>query len=183
MSDTLQGSLQVRLATQYNNILAGGLGTTGVSIGPNFQLTFTDGVAIDQADKLWASQNRVLNSAATENIDVYNFGAIDIGTGPGEDPLGNALALVSAVGLIVISDPASVGVLIVGGEGSAAAWSAPFNNVNTGAVVVRPGGILTMWAPGSVGFVIGGASTNHLLKMLASGGAVTYSIYVIGRSA
>ena len=49
MSDTLQGSLQVRLATQYNNILAGGLGTTGVSIGPNFQLTFTDGVAIDQA--------------------------------------------------------------------------------------------------------------------------------------
>lgn len=142
---------------------------------------FANGVGADQAQRLWQSEGRVLAAAASETIDLYDFGALDIGGGAGKDQLGQALALSGIKGLVIWNlgtDP-SPGNLIIGGEGSAAAWNSLFNGSDTATQVIQPGGLFVFIAPTAAGYAVADA-TNHLFKLAADGGDVTYNIRVYG---
>lgn len=155
-------------------------GTPGMSIAKSVLQSITNGTGANQADAYWQSEGRTLTSGNDEDIDLYDFGALDIGAGAGLDPLGQALTLADVVILLVVNRDTSTGTLLVGAEGSGAAWNSPFNGDDEAALALPPGGFALLGAPGATAFPVADTS-NHLLTLAASGGDCTYDIYIIGR--
>jgi hypothetical protein len=120
-------------------------------------------------------------SSGTEDLDLYDLGSIDIGAGAGKDALGQTFTLAEVVALCVYLHPTSAGNLLVGGKATSAAWTSPFS-ANTDKLTLKPGGIFFLFAPTDPAYAVVD-STNHLLKLEASGGACTYDVAVLGRSA
>lgn len=138
------------------------------------------GVAALQADRMWQSTGRVLVSAANETINLYSFAGIDIGAGAGNGPLGGAMAQIAIVAVLVINRATSIGNMVVGGQGTANAWLGGCLNANTSTLTFHPGGGAMLFDPSATAFTVGAAS-NNLLQVAASGGNITYDIYVLGR--
>ncbi len=187
MADTLSAmKLLVKLQTTFAQTINSGssspvksaLGTT-IDAG-----TLTDGTGANQADKYWESLGRTLAQSGTEDIDLYDFGTIDIGGGAGKDPGGQAYALAEICVLLVYNRTTSVGSLLVGGKSTTAAWNAPFNADDDATVgPIGPGGLLLLSDFNAAAFAVADTS-NHLLKVAEAGnGAVTYDIHILGRSA
>lgn len=155
-------------------------GSVGVAIEFDASAALTDGAAANQADAYWSSRGRTLASGNDETIDLFDFGSLDIGAGAGLDPVGQAITLESVVALIVRNNSSSTGTLTVGAEGTGAAWNSPFAGDDEAALTLPPGATACLVSPGATGWAVAD-STNHLLKIAASGGAVNYDIIVIGR--
>ncbi len=187
MSDTLRAQAAPRMTAEFRRThTADGQNvqspvTANLNLEP--QLVFTDGTTEGKADKAWKISGRTISSGGSENIDVYDGGTIDVGAGAGRDNLGQAIAFAEIVGFLIVNRDTSAGNLIVGGEGSAAAWNSPFNASDTATVgPIAPGGFLYMATKADPAFAVADTS-NHLLKLAASGGNVTYDVQFIGRSA
>lgn len=140
-----------------------------------------NGTGANQADTIWGDGGRALSSGGSESLDMYDLGSLDIGAGAGKDCLGQAVANAECVALLVVHE-SGTGDLLVGGEGSGAAWNSPFGASDTAKITLKPGGWVLFFAPADPAYVITD-STNHLLKFEASGGAVTYGVYALTRSA
>lgn len=154
-----------------------------LSVGSNGLTALANGTSANQADMVWGDEARALASAATENLDVYDLAAFDIGAGAGKDAVGQAWAAVEIVGFLIHNRPTSTGDLIIGGEGSGAAWNSPFNASDTAKLgPLGPGGFALYFDPTNPALAVAD-STNHLLKFEASGGDLTYDVFLIGRSA
>lgn len=153
------------------------------SIGEDINLAFTNGTAENQADRGWQSESRALVSGASETLDLYDLGSIDIGNGAGRDPLGLQQANVELVGLLIqnVGSVGNLGTLVIGGEGSAAAW-ASFIKSDTVVLDLPPRGVLFLACPYDPAWPIADVSS-HLLKFAASGGNVAYKIWMLTRSA
>lgn len=163
--------------------------TLTASVAQGFEATpstaLTNGTGANQADVIWSDQSRTLSASATENVDVYDLGTIDIGAGAGLDALGQAVANAEVVGVVVKVDSSSGGTLLIGGEGSGAAWNSIFNGSDTATLgPIGAGGFVVLYNPVDPAFAVAD-TTNHLLKFAEAGGAssVTYSIGLIARSA
>jgi len=139
----------------------------------------TDGVSADQFNRAWEEKDRALASGVTETIDLYDLGSLDIGGGAGKDALGQALTFEEIVTLVITQ---------TGGDGrleinttspaNALAWMPSMTVANGGAL--RVGASVTFHNPNTDAWpVTDGAS--HQVNFKASGGDVTYSIYMIGR--
>jgi hypothetical protein len=139
------------------------------------------GTEVDQADRLWFSKGRVLATGTSEDIDVYDLASVDIGAGSGSDALGQSFALTELVALVVHNKAAS-GNLKVGGKGTTAAFSSLFDSDDDAKIIVKAGGFAILYAPADPAYEVADTS-NHVLKVQASGGEVTYDILIIGRSA
>lgn len=151
-----------------------------VRVGSQISKAFTNGTGINQVQRWWQSEGRVLGAGADEDIDVFDFGTIDIGAGAGLDQLGQSLALTGAKILVVENTVVSAGgTLVVGGEGSAAAWNSPFAGSDTATITLEQGGVLALVAPTAAGYAIADTS-NHLLTIAAPGATATYNIYIGG---
>lgn len=175
--------LSCKLRAVLQNTVDGAAQTAQVQLGNEVSDTIGSGTGADQANRMWQDTNRLLSSAASENIDLYDLGAIDIGGGAGKDALGQAQLLAEVVGILIVNESASAGSLLIGGEGSAAAWNSILNASDTAVIgPIKPGGMFFISSPGDPAFAVADAA-NHLLKLEASGGDVTYSIYVLGRDA
>lgn len=181
VNESLSTSLKLSLSATLVNTLVNSLAAPQVQISPNYNLSYQDGTASGQANKVWASMGRALAGSGTEDIDMYALGAIDIGAGAGKDPLGGPFANFEMATLLIYNNPTSVGSLLIGGKGASTAWTSLFNAVNTSVLSLPPSGIALFTAQQSPAWLIAN-TTNYLLKMLASGGAVTYDIYAIFRS-
>ena len=169
-------------ATQ-NNTIDGAGQTASVQLGAAISDAITSGTSANTANRFWQDENRALASGASENIDVYDLAAIDIGGGAGRDALGQLQTLAEIVAIMIKVEDASAGSLIIGGEGSTAAWNSLFNASDTSVLgPIKPGGFVLIHSPGDPAFAVADTS-NHLLKLAASGGDVTYSIYLMGRDA
>ncbi len=140
------------------------------------------GTSANQADRFWQDEGRTITSGNNEDIDLYDFGTLDIGAGAGLSPLGQAQTWAELVAILVRNTAASAGDLHVGGNGTAAAFNSFFNADDSAVVVVNPGGMFMLFAPDDPAYAITDTS-NHLLRMAASGGNVTYDLYLMGRSA
>ena len=176
-------SVQAKLTTTIQNLLdASSTGTVAVDVGDTITKSPTSGTAADKADRCWTDKGRTLTSGNSEDIDVYDFGSLDIGAGAGLDPLGQALALAEIVAMLIQNSSASAGDLVVGGKGTTAAWNSLFNADDDAVLVIKPGGFVLLYAPTDPAYAVADTA-NHLLKMAASGGDVTYDIHILGRSA
>lgn len=142
------------------------------------QLSLTSGTTADKADQFYMEINRALTSASNDDLDLFDFAVFDNAT----DLLGNAVSMAEVVGLYVKNQPSSIGNLVLGGETSAAAWNSLFSGSDTSTLTLHPGGFILVAAPDDPAYAVADAS-NHLLRINASGGNITYDIGVMGRSA
>ena len=156
-------------------------GSQGLTKSP--ATTLSSGTGLNQADRIWGDLDRSLSSGGTEDVDLYDLAAFDIGAGAGKDAAGQAWALAEVVVLFVYSASTSVGDLYCGGKAATTAFNSIFKSADDdAALIIKPGGWFQIFAPTDPAYTVTDVS-NHLLKMEASGGAVTYGIVVIGRSA
>lgn len=187
MSDALSITAKASLQGTFTQTLTGANGSAALSINEALSLFFADGVSTAQADKLWLSKDRALTSGNSEDIDLYDFGSIDIGAGAGKDPFGQALALVEIAFLLVYNQSGSAGTLDVGAKNTAAAFNSLFIDasaagVDNAAFPLPPGALAMFACPHATAWQVADTS-NHLLKIAARGGNCTYNIIVGGRSA
>jgi len=182
MASNLNVKTRVSTIGTYSNQIGNGDNAQyGFSIKQD--ITLTDGTVDDQANRIWTSQGRSLADTASSTIDVYDFAGEDIGAGDGKDPFGQTMLLAEVVMLLVKNtSPSTGGDLVVGGDGTTAAWNSIFNGSDTAEAVVQPGGALMIQARYDGAYAVADI-TNHLLKLSASGGAVTYDVVIAGRNA
>lgn len=182
MADSLSATIKASIIATFSNDLTNSTGTSSVTLDFPFSLTTSDGTTTNKADKAWPSKARSLSGATSETIDIYDFGAIDIGTGGGEGPLGNTITLTEIVAIIIQNNSTSTGNLTIGGDGTTAAWNSIFNASDTAELgPFPPGGFFIISAGADPAFAVADTD-NHLLKM-ASSATLTYDLLIIGRSA
>lgn len=184
MARTLSSiSCQAKLTANLNNTIDGSNVSSSASLGqtvtPASQST---GTGANQHDRFWGDQSRSLASGATEDIDLYDLGTIDIGAGAGKDALGQSIALAELTGLLVRNLSTSAGNLKVGGKGTTAAWNSLFDSDDDAKIVLPPGGFFLVFVPADPAYAVADSS-NHLLKIEASGGDCQYDLQLVGRSA
>lgn len=186
MSESLKSfNVGASLAATLQNAIDGGAQTASVPQGSSYtpETNLATGTSANQADRVWSDAGRTLNSGSNETIDMYDLGSLDIGGGAGKDALGQAFALAEVVAILIVNRKASVGNLTIGGDGTTAAWNSAFGGSDTAvSPAIPPGGWWMLFVPSDPALVVTDV-TNHLLKLAASGGNVTYDITIIGRSA
>lgn len=184
MADTLSARIDLALTGTLRNDIGSGMSSISLPAEFTKSLTLLDGTVAEKADKLWYSTGRTLTQNNNESIDVYDFASLDIGAGSGEDPLGGALALAEIVAIMIVNRSTSAGKLLIGGEGTAAAWNSLFNASDSSVLgPIGPGGFVLIVDPNATSFAVADSS-NHLLKIAENNtGAVTYDIAILGRSA
>jgi len=173
----LQATLQNLLVDEATYVAA----AQGAAYSPATALS--SGTAANKADRIWTSLARALASGGNESIDLYDFGSLDIGGGAGRDAVGQLITLAEIVAILIQNNASSAGGLIIGGEGSGAAWNSGFGGSDSAVTpTIAPGGWWQLFTPADPALVVTD-TTNHLLKIAATGGAVTYDIHILGRSA
>lgn len=178
MAATADGSIKVTLTGTLKNTLTDGT-TATTTIGTTPSITLAGGTGLNQFNRGWQSRGRTLSSAS-ENIDLYDLGSLDIGAGAGEDALGLPLAATAVVAICIENRSTSAVDLLVGGLNATTAWNSPFAASDTAKLSIPPNGGVLLWCVSTAGFPVADVS-NHLLKIEASGGAATYDITVFFR--
>lgn len=166
-------TLQAKLADSI-----GGVTLTDLLAQLAFALTLSSGTTANCADRIMVNKGRSLTSGNNVDLDMHDFA----NWSPTTDPVRNVITFAEVVAFAVVSKASSAGDLIVGGNGTAAAWQSPFAADDTFKVTVRPGGFLFMAAPADPAYAVAD-TTNHLLRLAASGGNVDYDVGALGRSA
>ncbi len=132
----------------------------------------TSGTGANQADKVW-SDTRTLAASGTENLDL---------AGVLLDAFGVAITFVKVKAMLIRAASGNTNDVLVGGH----ATTAFVNWVSdpTDVIVVKPGGLFLLVAPGASGYGVT-AATGDLLKVTNSAGTtgVTYDIAILGTSA
>lgn len=171
--------LSAGFAAVVNNLLADGITVSTVPLNGKVSQAFQNGSSgAGKADSAWGDAVRTLAGSATDTIDLNAMASIDIGAGSGKDPLGVAIANAKVMGLLIISDPASVGTLTVGDAGSNA-WAALLGA--TGTMQVGPGQWVMIGTQGD-GWATDSTHKNLLITN-SSAGSTSYGIFLLGRSA
>lgn len=136
-------------------------------------INLTDGTGANKANRLWHGK-RTLAATTSENIDVYDLGSI------AEDTLGQTVAIAKIKFIRIQNLNTTTGnKLLIGGEGTTAAWNAPFNASDTAKVEIGPGGVWEMGSPVD-GFTVTDVAS-HLLKIDNPGSAsIDYEIILVG---
>jgi hypothetical protein len=174
-------SLTNRIAWKYKNVLTDAETPTYDS-EYGYAADLTTGTGSGEADRIFTSQGRELTSGTSEDIDLYDLNLLDIGAGAGNDPLGQPWVVREIVYLSIVNSSTSDGTLKVGGKGNAQTWSAPFNGDDDALVLVVPRGFVQLYGASDPAYAVAN-TTNHVLKIEASGGDCTYDIVVVARSA
>lgn len=171
----------VSLTGIISNLLDGDeTGTSNVNLGDTLIQALTTGTSASQLDRIWSDKARAITSGTSEDIDLFDFGSIDTGAGPGNDALGLSLALLDIVAILIVNASASSGTLIVGAKGDATEWESLFTDAST--VKLHPNSFLLAGSPADSAWVVADGS-NHVLKFAASGGDLNYGLHIFGRSA
>ena len=187
MADTLTATISARVTSVFENELStdgtGKTSKTKAQLDLSPILSLADGTSVGQADKIIKAGGQTLSSTTT-TIDMYDLGSLNVGAGAGRDNLGQTVALAEVVCLLIyVHVTGTTGTLIVGGEGTAAAWNSPFNGSDTAKIGPFQAGSICMLATRhATGFTVTDTS-NHLLQLEASGGVVNYDLVIIGRTA
>lgn len=147
---------------------------SSLNVGEQLTENLANGNLAQQNSRWWESKLRTLIAAASENIDLFDLAALDLGNGAGRDQLGLTQNNTKLIFLMVENLDVSVGNLIVGGEGSLATFNSIFNGSDAASVILEPGAHFQVCSPKN-GFAIADVA-NHLLKIAASGGNCSYKI-------
>lgn len=176
--------LKLTVSSTITNTLAGGSDTAT----SQFQFTVTDslsnGVQAGEATRAWQYKNQTISSGGNTVIDLYDFGSIDVGAGAGLDAVGQSMALLELVAIIIKNENENtVDYELEIEPDSTNGWTPIGTHTNessgTGGAL-RGGGIFLKYQPSEAGFLVTDASS-HRIKLSAVGGDVDYSIWVLGR--
>jgi len=141
-------------------------------------LSLSTGTIADSADIYYQQTDTALLSAANDDLDMYDLASFAAAV----DFFGAAIVNVEIVALAIRNQASSSGDLVFGGEGSAAAWNSLFSASDTSTMTLTPGGIFLIALPENPALTVADTS-NHLLRINASGGNITYDLAFLGRSA
>ncbi len=160
--------LFVSLISTYTSVQD--LTTPSAPVNYQRQYSLSEGAGLNAANKIW-SDSRTIAASGTDDLDL---------AGVLTDSFGATITLARVKGIFVFASSANSNNVVVGGG------SNPLVNWLTGttpAVVVRPGGMLAVWAPDATGYAVT-ASTADILRVANSGAgsSVTYDIVLIGAS-
>jgi len=139
---------------------------------------FSSGTTANKADRLYFEVDQAITSGNSVTLDLFDLANFDATT----DVLGNTVSFAEIVALLIENESGSAGNLIVGGDGTTAAWNSPFGGDDDAAVTLDPGGVLFLFNPTDPAYAVADTS-NHLLKLAASGGDTIHNITILGRSA
>ena len=175
-----------RAATARTEVsVSGTLTNSSTGAADKFSLAvveaFSNGVGANMIQRHWEDQ-RTLTTGATEDIDVYDFGTLDIGAGAGLDALGQSMALTGIKAILVRNLSTSTGDLEVGNKAATTAWQSMFvgsGDADAACVVLAPGASFLYVDPSAAGLAVAD-TTNHLLTMTDTGGGCVYDIHVLG---
>jgi hypothetical protein len=143
-----------------------------------FALSLTAGTASDKANVLYTETDRALTSGQNDDLDVYDLAVFDQTT----DLLGNTITFTEIVAICVRNQSGSAGNLLLGGISATTAWNSMFNGDDDAVLNIHPGGLFLLSAPDDPAYAVADTS-NHLLRVNASGGNITYDIAILGRNA
>lgn len=176
------GKVEVTLSALLKNILTDA-SEVQFNMDNKVTLNLQHGTVLNQANRGNQSKSRILSAASSEVLDLYDLAALDVGGGPGKDVLGLSVANVELIGLLAynVGDAGNDGSLIIGGEGTGAAW-ADFIQSDTATLRIPPTGFMLIGCGKDPAWLINDVS-NHLLKFAASGGAVKYNVAWLTRDA
>ena len=142
--------------------------------------SLTSGTGANKVNQLFQTQTTLAASTAID-YDLYAYGAV-------KDAVGNAYTM-ATVKLLIIQNigatiPLEADTLTIGGKGTTAGWTSAFGT-NTDTIKLNTGGTFVLFDPGSVGYVVGASTTNHILTLTASASAspLTYNLIVVGATA
>lgn len=152
---------------------------TGQVGGQVIKQDWRTGAEANQANQPW-EREWTISSGATEDLDVYDLGSVDIGAGAGNDMLGQSFQCEELVAIMVI---------VTGGTGSLEinptnptnklTWSPTLTVANNGAL--QTNGLFLISNPGVEGLDVTDASS-HVIRFGANGGDVTLRVILIGRT-
>jgi hypothetical protein len=173
--------IEAKLSATNKNTLTDSSVTSIGHPSLNYTKKLTSGIGSMQANRSWQSLDRALANGASEDIDLYDFGSIDIGAGAGLDGLGQSMALleIAAIAIVnttVITSPALIEVYPAETNG----WTPIGQHTVTRNGAIPAQGLLMKTSVGDAGYAVTDAS-NHVLTIRAQGAGATYSIYVMGR--
>lgn len=138
-----------------------------------------DGVSADQCNRAWEDRDRTITSGNTEDLDLYDLGAVDIGAGAGCDGLGQALVIEEIVTLCIMQTGGAGRLEIMPTQpANYITWVPSLTAANGGAL--KAGGLLLMHQTDTDAFDIADGSS-HMLRLGANGGDVTYDIMILAR--
>ena len=145
--------------------------------GSDKTLSITNGTSANQADRFIQDKARALTSGNNEDLDVFDLAVFDQTT----DVIGNTTTFAEIVGLLLINSSSSAGSLVAGNKNTAAAWSTLFNG-DTDSIILPPDSFFCIATRATLAWTVTDSSS-HILRIAASGGNITYDIFLLGRSA
>jgi hypothetical protein len=140
--------------------------------------TIADGIDASQANRGWHSQSRTLASGAQEILDLHSLP--DIGAGAGNDALGQALIFEELVALVVVNENAVgvAGQLEIMPSNSEGFDPVGSHTVANGGALYGQGVLMKIQLAAN-GFDV--QDQKHRITFKAIGGAISYSVYLLGR--
>ncbi len=181
MARSLTGSVKYNLTANYTNTLTDG-DTLTFSPSDAISFTITSGTTSNKADRYWKSESRTLTSGNSETFDMYDLASLALGSGAaGDDILGQTYAVAEVASITVYNHSTSAGNLVFGNDGTTAAWQHICAS-DTAALTLPPNTCMSISSGNDPAIPVADTS-NHLLKIAAASGDITYSIWVYARSA
>lgn len=174
MAETLTAQLQASLTAVLAQ--SGVLGTPqfNLQLSNLLNIAFATGIDANQANQIYAQTIELAGGAST-SINLYNFGGA-------LDPVGNSYIQTGVKLLIVQNLSATEGnTFLIGGDGTGAAWTSPFNSDTNAIVTVNGGGTFLLVDSGATGYPVSSDGTNCVLKINnPSGSTYSFNIIVLG---
>jgi len=148
------------------------LGSVSAPLDYRKQISLANGTGDGKADLVFHDR-RTIAASSTDSLDL---------AGSLTDPLGATLTCATVKGLLVAASPSNTNTVVVGGAASNT-WATWVGDA-TDKVIVRPGGVLVLFASDATGYAVT-ASTGDILEIANGGGgtSVTYDIVIVGASA
>ena len=140
---------------------------------------FATGIEGNQATRAWQLKEDTITAGSTDDIDLYDLAAQDIGCGLGRDALGQLMTHRQMVGFL-LKHVSGAGYLEVMPTNPAnyATWVPTMLVANGNALLA--GGVVMLMQPAARALPVVDASS-HMLRLGAESGDVTYSLYLLGR--
>lgn len=148
---------------------ANDMGTPSFSLARQFLQAFTNGAAANMIDRIFCD-NRTIAAATNDDLDLA--GAL---TGP----LG-AACVFARVKLLCVQNPSGNDGNVEVGGAAAAQFATIFGDVSD-KILIKPGGLLLLYAPDAAGYVVT-ATTADILRIRNAGSASQNVPVIIGGS-
>ena len=146
----------------------------------NYSPSLDNGVSESQANRVWQSEGRSISAGGQETLDLYDFAAVDIGAGAGNDGVGLSITFEEIVAIAVLNANAvgaagQLEILPASSEG----WTALGTHTVANGGALYGQGLLFKSQPNTNGFDV--TAVLHRLTFRAVNGDVSYSLFLIAR--